>query len=109
VADLERVLEEELRKLESVGPTQEQLDRAKQQLQSSFLFGLEGNMERSTVLGSFELFYGDANLLNQEPLRYFEVTREQVQAAVAKYLKPASRSSVLVEPPVATSPTAGAN
>jgi predicted Zn-dependent peptidase len=62
------------------------------------LFGLEGNLERATQLSSYELFWGDAALLNGELDRYFEVTPEQLRAAVAKYLTPQRKNTVVVKP-----------
>jgi zinc protease len=102
---VESLLAEELGRLATEGPSKEQLDRARQQLQSAFLFGLEGNMERATTLGTFELFNGDAGLINQELARYFEVTGDQIRSAVAKYLVPATRSVIVVRPPAPAAPT----
>jgi predicted Zn-dependent peptidase len=91
-------LEQELARLATHGPTAAELDKAKQHLQSFFLFGLEGNQARATQLSAFELFYGDANLLNGELLRYRAVTAERIRDAVQKYLTTKRRTQVTVVP-----------
>ncbi len=112
-ADLQAVqkrLDEELQLLATKGPTRAQLDKAKQRLQSFWLFGLEGNLDRATKLAEFELFWGDAALLNTELARYLDVTAQQVQQAVSKFLTPARRSTVVVLPEsVPAAPAAAAS
>jgi zinc protease len=100
--DIEREIRAELDRLATEGPRPEELERAQQQLLSFFLFGLEGNQSRATQLGIFELFYGDANLLNQEVNHYFGVTPEAVKNAVARYLVPARTTRVVVHPETST-------
>ena len=98
VQQVQKRLDEEIAILATSGPTNAQLDKAKQRLQSFFLFGLEGNLERATQLSNYELFWGDASLLNGELDRYFAVTPSQVRAAVAEYLAPARKNTVIVLP-----------
>ncbi len=98
MAQVQARLDAELSVLATSGPTAAQLDKAKQRLQSFFLFGLEGNLDRATQLSNFELFWGDAALLNGELDRYFSVTPDQVRAAVAKYLTPQRQNTVIVMP-----------
>jgi zinc protease len=105
---VEAAINKQLERLATQGPTAEELNRAKQQVRAHFLFNLEGNLERSEQLGSFELFWGDANELNNEVVHYGDVTQAQVKEAVAKYLTSARRSTVVVLPP-ASAPTPGAD
>jgi zinc protease len=108
--NVEAAINKQLERLATQGPTNAELNRAKQQVRSHFLFNLESNLERSEQLGSFELFWGDARELNNEVVHYGNVTELQVKEAVAKYLTPQRRSTVLVTPVAAatasgTSPT----
>jgi predicted Zn-dependent peptidase len=109
VADVEKELRTELDRLGSTGPTPGELERAKQQLSSFFLFGLEGNQSRAMQLANYELFYGDAALLNSEVDHYLKVTREEVQRAVARYLGPSRSNTVVVRPDAGSAPTSGGN
>jgi predicted Zn-dependent peptidase len=96
--DVEKEIRAELDRLSSRGPEPEELARAQRQLLSFFLFGLEGNQARATQLGSYELFYGDAGLLNGEVDHYFQVTAEDVKRAVARYLTVTGTTRVVVRP-----------
>lgn len=104
-AQTERVLQgidAELQRLATQGPTAAELNRAKQQLQSYFLFGLESQLARSVQLANFELFWGDARLLNSEVQHYQRVTAEALRDAVAQYLTPERRTTVHILPPSTT-------
>jgi len=98
VEPVQTIVRAELDRLATHGPSAQALAKAKQQLQSFFLFGLEGNMSRATQLANYELFWGDAKLLGAELESYFAVTPEQIQSAIKKYLSPEKTSTVVVRP-----------
>lgn len=100
--EITKIIEAALQRLADVGPTPAQLAKAKQLVQSYFLFGLETNMPRATKLANYELFWGDAGLINQEVSNFFQVTEQQVRASVAKFLTPSRRTRVLVQPQAAS-------
>ncbi|HVU04748.1 MAG TPA: pitrilysin family protein [Polyangiaceae bacterium] len=101
VPDVERTLENELDRLAKAGPTDDELARAKADVVTSFVFGLESNLSRGRQLAEFELYWGDARLLSREVEKYRAVTKEQIRAAVKKYLVKEKRSTVVVVPPPA--------
>lgn len=101
---VEALIREEVDRLATTGPSSEELSRAIQQVRSMFLFGLESNLPRSTQLSAYELFWGDANELNEEVDRYAAVTAERVRDAVATYLTPRSSSTVFVKPKASEPP-----
>jgi predicted Zn-dependent peptidase len=88
------------------GPTEAEVEKAKNQLLSYLLFSLEGNMGRAQQLGIFEVFWGDARLLTRELDHYLAVTPTQIQRAVATYLSPSRQNLLTVLPPAATPPAA---
>lgn len=106
LSHVERRIDEELSLLASRGPTEAQLEKAKQRLQSYFLFSLESNLERATQLANYELFFGDAALLNGELPRYLAVTPDQVKQAAQRYLTVARSNTVFVhpQPPASSQP-----
>ena len=50
-----------------------------------FVFALESNMSRAMHIGEFEMYSGDANLLNQEADRYSAVTLDDVKRVAKQY------------------------
>jgi predicted Zn-dependent peptidase len=99
IGDVERVIDQELQRLSTREPSPAELEKAKNRVSAYHVFGLESNLQRAIRMGSFELFYGDARLLERELDRYLAVSSAQVQAAVKKYLTPSRRSPVRVHPP----------
>lgn len=98
VKDVSKSVEQEVERLGRLGPSPAELEKAKNQLISYFLFGLESNMARAQQLANYELYYGDARLLSKEVAQYLKVTSSELQSAVAKYLTPTRQSLVTIEP-----------
>jgi predicted Zn-dependent peptidase len=96
--DVEAAVDSELTRLRKTPPTVAELEKAKRQLRSAFVFGLQTNMGRAIQLGEFESYWGDARGLSHELSQYLAVTPEAVQQAVARYLTPERRSLVEVLP-----------
>ena len=93
------VLERELERLRSAGPSQAELESAKAALVSALGQELERATSRAPLLARHELSRGDARLALTEPSRYAAVTRAQVQRAAAQYLLETRRTSVELYPP----------
>ncbi len=96
--DVEAAVDAELTRLGKAPPRPAELEKAKRQLRSSFVFGLQTNLGRAIQLGEFESYWGDARGLSRELSQYLTVTPEAVQQAVARYLIPERRSLVEVLP-----------
>ena len=110
MSQVTQVMDEELQRLATQGPSASDLEKALNRLKHLFVFNLESNMDRARQLGEYELFWGDARLLTRELDHYLAVTPERIQAAAQKYLTPARRSVVEVHPanPKQSNPTPGA-
>src|SRR5207248_4261499 len=80
------------------GPTEAEMTKVRNRTEAAFLFGLQSNLQRAIKLGQYELFWGDARLLNAEPPNYFAVTRDDIKRVMAKYIVPARRTLVEVRP-----------
>jgi zinc protease len=98
VAEVERVLAEAIASLAKTPPTEAEMTKVRNGMASHFLFGLASNHARAAQLATFEMYWGDAGLLNHELDRYLAVTKEDVSRVVARYLVPTHRSRVEVEP-----------
>jgi zinc protease len=93
-----RSIQNQIASLARFGPTSLELVRAQNLLRSRLLLSLDGNRARAIALADAELFSHDARLLETDFERYRQVSREDVQRAVARYLRSAVRNSVLMQP-----------
>ena len=78
---------EEVFKLKYVPVTDEELERAKRNLESDFIFNLERMEGQARVLGSFQFLAGDPRE-DDYLAQVRAVTREDIQRVAAAYLKP---------------------
>ena len=97
-ADVEKLVEEEVKSLSTRGPSDAEIEKARRQLQTSFVLSLQSNGVRSRKLADYELFTGDATQFNGELARYMAVTKDDVKRVVAQYLGPTRRSIVETYP-----------
>ena len=76
----------------------EELQKAKNRIHASFVFGLESNMQRSQRLAKYELYWGDAHLLKLELDHYLAVTAEDIQRVAGQYFDASNRTVLNVMP-----------
>jgi predicted Zn-dependent peptidase len=98
LADTQKATDAVVDALAKDGPTDAEMTKVRNRIEASFLFGLQSNLQRANQLGQYELFYGDARLLNGEPAKYFAVTKDDVKRVMAKYIIPARRTVIEVRP-----------
>jgi zinc protease len=98
LADAEKAADVVIDSLAKDGPTDAEMTKVRNRTEASFLFGLQSNLQRAIRLGQYELFWGDAKLLNAEPANYFAVTRDDIKRVLQKYVIPARRTLVEVRP-----------
>ncbi|MEY4549324.1 MAG: hypothetical protein RL685_5519 [Pseudomonadota bacterium] len=78
------------------GPSAPEMQRALGLLETDAWLQLDGNQARASALCDAELFAHDARRLETDIERYRQVSSEDVQRAVAGYLRPTRRSDVLL-------------
>lgn len=82
--DLEKDIWEELEKIKREGVTEEELQKAKNKTEASFLRGLESPMFLAMRIGRAELHRGWHSLIDDiEKMK--QVTSEDIQKVTAKY------------------------
>jgi zinc protease len=104
VERLRRTVEEEIARLARVPPTTEELERAKNKIESAAVFGLEpvgGFHGRAATLAEYYLRTGDPGYLDEDLARYRALTAEDVSEAARRYLGKA-RVDLTVVPRAAT-------
>jgi zinc protease len=109
---VEKELDEEIARLAETPPTAQELERAKNKMESGAIFGLEpvgGFGGRAATLAGYYLRTGDPGYLTKDLARYRNATAEDVSAAVRTYLRGKGRVVLTVVPraaDAAAAPTA---
>jgi predicted Zn-dependent peptidase len=88
----------ELESIAKKGATERELQKAKNRIRASFVFGLQSNMARSQHLAEFELYWGDANLLKLELDHYLAVSMEDIKRVAGTYFDATNRTVLEVMP-----------
>ncbi len=95
VADAEKALDDQLKKVLSEGVTDAELAKAKNRFLTGKLVGLETSNGKANALGEAAVVYGDVNRVNTELAKIQAITAEQVKAALNKYI--GGKKKVLLE------------
>jgi zinc protease len=82
----------EIEKVAKQGLGARELDKAKNRVRASFVFGLSSTLSRALTLGTFELYFGNAELLKTELDRYLAVTNDDVKRVAARYFAKTNRT-----------------
>jgi predicted Zn-dependent peptidase len=109
-AEARDVIYKELSDIADKGISERELQKAKNRVRAMFVYELESNLSRAMHLGEFEMYSGDANLLNTEAERYLAVNLADVQRVAKQYFAPTNRTVLDVVPakPAAQQPVAKA-
>lgn len=74
------------------GPTQEELDRAREQAQAGLLMGLESVQSRMSHLGASGLLYGRVREVDELLECYEQVTRQELRQLAQHLFRPQGAS-----------------
>ncbi len=97
LAPIQRVIDEELRRLATEGPSDRELQQARNALEGSFLNGIERVQSKADQLNSYYFELGVPDGFQRDLDRFRTVTADQVRSAVQRYLTGA-RAIVSVVP-----------
>ncbi len=95
---LEAAIDKELDKIRKTPLTDEELERAKNLIETSFVVRLEGVRERASLLNMYQAEVKDPGFAAKDVERYRRATKEQVRAAAESYLLPNARVVLRVVP-----------
>ena len=101
LAEIEKIITDEIRKLAATGPTQAELDRARTKQEFAFITGLEsigGFGGKADSLNQYNTFLGDPGKFEADLQRYRALTVADVKAATAKWLNTPNRLIVRFTP-----------
>jgi predicted Zn-dependent peptidase len=86
VLDLEKAIDAEIAKVQNELVSEKEFEKLRNQIESEFVTSNSQMAGIAESLATYHMFFGDANLINNEIDRYLAVTREDIQAAARKYL-----------------------
>src|SRR5947209_847858 len=101
VAELQKVIDEELAKLQSEPPTAHELERSINQIEASFYNRIErvgGFGGKGDQLNAYYTETGDADWFNEDLARYRSLSASDIQAAAAQFLPRDRRVELTVLP-----------
>jgi zinc protease len=101
VAELQKVIDEEVQKLQREPPTAHELERSVNQVESSFYNRMErvgGFGGKADQLNAYYTFTGDPDWFNEDLARYRALSVGDVSAAAAQFLPLDKRVELTVEP-----------
>jgi zinc protease len=101
IAELQNVIDEEIQKLQREPPTSHELERAVNQIESSFYNRMErvgGFGGKADQLNGYYTATGDPDYFNEDVARYRALSVSDIRAAAAQFLPLDRRVELIVEP-----------
>ena len=95
---LEAAIDKELEKVRKTPLTDEELERAKNLIETSFVLRLEGVRERASLLNMYQAEVKDPGFAQKDLERYRRATKDQIRSAAEAYLSPNARVILRVVP-----------
>lgn len=86
VSDLEKAIDAEVEKVQMELITEKEFEKLRNQIEAEFVTNNSRVAGIAESLATYHMFFGDANLINNEIDRYLAVTREDIMGAAKKYL-----------------------
>jgi len=101
VAELQKVIDEEIQKLQREAPTSHELERSVNQIEASFYNRMErvgGFGGKADQLNAYVTFTGDPDWFNEDLARYRALSPRDLSAAALEFLPLDKRVELIVEP-----------
>ena len=86
IDDMTPALEEEIEKLQTELISEREFEKIQNQMESGFIQSNSTMAGIAESLADYHTYYGDADLINTELVRYQNVTREDIQRVAQQYL-----------------------
>ena len=101
LAEIEKIVTDEIGRLAKTGPTAAELERAKTKQRYNFVTGLErigGFGGKADLLNQYNIYLGDPGKFDEDIARYDRVTAADVQRTVDRWLNTRNRLLVRFHP-----------
>ena len=89
--DLEKAMDIEVEKVQKELITDEEFQKLRNQIESNFIASNTTVAGIAGSLATYEMFFGDANLINTEIDRYMAVTKEDIRRVAKEYFHKGNR------------------
>jgi predicted Zn-dependent peptidase len=89
--DLESSMNEEIDLVKNEMISEKEFQKLRNQVENDFISGNASVRGLAENLANYHVYFGDANLINNEIERYMNVSREDIQAVAKKYLNDENR------------------
>ncbi len=83
--DLEAAIDDEVEKVKNELISEKEFQKLRNQIESNFITSNSTVAGIAESLANYHIYFGDANLINNEIDRYLKVTREDIQRVAKKY------------------------
>ncbi|TQV89880.1 insulinase family protein [Aliikangiella coralliicola] len=87
LADIEKIIRDTLKEFEKRGVEDDDLLKAKAQMESAFVFGLQSVSGKVSQLAANQTFTGNPNYIEEDIARYANVTKEDVLRVYKQYIQ----------------------
>ena len=101
LAELERIIVQEIATLASEGPTSDEIERGRVQVEAQFMYRLQtvgGFGGKSDQLNAYNVFLKDPGFFERDLERYHQVTAESLRAVTKRYLTSSNRIALSIVP-----------
>jgi zinc protease len=101
LGELEQAILEEVGRLGSEGPSDDEIERGRVQAEAQFMFRLQtvgGFGGKSDQLNAYNVFLKDPSYFERDLARYFAVTARSLRETVRRHLDPARRVTLSIVP-----------
>jgi zinc protease len=89
--DLEKAIDAEIEKTQNELISEDEFQKLKNQIEADFVTKNTSMAGIAENLANYEVYFGDANLINTEIERYMKVTREDIQRVAKEYFRKDNR------------------
>ena len=97
-AEILQAFDEEVEKLKIHGISEQELNKAKKNILSSWFFDLQSNDDIASTISYFESVAGDWHYILNHQKKIQEITSQDIQRVISTYLTPARRRTVVLKP-----------
>jgi predicted Zn-dependent peptidase len=101
LAALEKLLYEEIARVQASGVTEAEIDKVRMQLRRQRAQQLYSTRSRANSLGHFTVYYNDPRLINSVWDQYDRITQAELQKVAQKYFTENNRSVLTTVPKTA--------